>query len=65
MPRATDISHTEVIMRKNNKLDMTVREQLEEIRAELCDSYCKYTSVIELEPDELEKECEYCPFTKL
>lgn len=52
-------------MRKNNKLDMTVREQLEQIKAEICDKYCKYTNFVELEPDELEKECEYCPLRKL
>ena len=65
MARVIDIFPMEGSMRKNNKLDMTIIEQLEQIKAEICDKYCKYTNFVELEPDELEKECEYCPFTKL
>jgi hypothetical protein len=65
MARVIDIFPMEGSMRKNNKLDMTIIEQLEQIKAEICDSYCKYTNFIELEPDELEKECEHCPFINL
>lgn len=52
-------------MRKNNKLDMTVIEQIEVIKAEICDKYCKYTTVIMLEADDLDKECQYCPLKRL
>lgn len=59
-------------MRKNNIQNMTISEQIEAIKAEICKDYCKHLERLELdlEADEaqqtLEDEyCADCPLTRL
>lgn len=54
-------------MRKNNKQDMTVTEQLEIIKESICDGYCKFRAeAAGVDPDYfIEKFCSGCPLTQL
>ena len=58
--------------RKNNKLDMTIVEQLELIKTKMCDDYCIYRSMAfstNKNPDDaekyLEQYCAECPLDQL
>ena len=57
-------------MRRNNKMDMTVTEQIKAIRQKMCESYCKY-SVYDQEDKVRERDitekisCENCPIREL
>lgn len=42
----------------------SVTDLIEEVRAEICDKYCKYRDR-ELGDNEIEKLCENCPLNKL
>ena len=65
-------------MRKNNKMDMTVIEQIESIKQAMCNDYCKYPSEYhekvlrdEIQNDDVandtmcEEICSKCPLTEL
>ena len=57
-------------MRKNNKADMTVSEQLQAIGDRFCADYCKHGKTIKtLTDDELsefmKEHCKHCPVTEL
>lgn len=65
-------------MRQNNILDMTICEQLEKIKSEMCSSYCMYPELYKVKylQEEFENEeeaqetmritvCENCPLVKL
>ena len=59
--------------RKTNKADMTVTEQLNEVRRQICDNYCKYMDIIlethqssDLAMDYLQETyCATCPMNEL
>lgn len=58
--------------RKNNKLDMTIVEQLEQIKAKMCDEYCIYRSMafstnkdVDAAEEYLAGYCEECPLNEL
>lgn len=51
-------------MRRNNIQGMTVTEQIEVIKAEICDKLCKYRETIKDE-EELFEHCEHCPLGRL
>ena len=60
-------------MRQNNKADMTVTEQIEAIKEQICDDYCKHTEAYlscYKDPDEAQQKlladmCNFCPLTRL
>ena len=57
-------------MRKNNKLDMTVTEQLNAIGDRMCEEYCKYYEKMkDMDEEESEKYadvyCLNCPLGEL
>ena len=60
-------------MRKNNKADMTISEQLESIKERICDGYCKYPELAKLTHDDSDEAlewmmrdcCEHCPLMEL
>lgn len=43
-------------MRKNNKSEMTIAEQLNAIADDFCKNYCKYSDA----QDEKKEGCEHC-----
>ena len=59
--------------RKTNKADMTVTEQLNEVRRQICDNYCKYMDLVlethqspDLDMDYLQETyCSTCPMNEL
>ena len=58
--------------RKNNKQDMTIVEQLEQIKAKMCDEYCIYRSMafstnkdVDAAEEYLAGYCEECPIGDL
>lgn len=59
--------------RKRNKSDMTIPEQLEAIKAKMCDSYCRFPEMAletNEDPDEAWKwlehtYCNGCPMNEL
>lgn len=59
--------------RKTNKADMTVTEQLNEVRRQICDNYCKYMDMVlethqspDLDMDYLQETyCATCPMNEL
>ena len=54
--------------RRNNPAEMTIYEQLEKIKEEMCDSYCKYIMLNgngDLSNDRLMEKCNCCPLNKL
>jgi len=60
-------------MRKKNKAEMTITEQITAVREKICDSYCRYTEQYlscYKDPDEAwEKQCadicNFCPMREL
>lgn len=56
-------------MRKNNKQDMTIIEQIEAVTEEMCDDYCKYHDKYNMktkkEDEEFQKICEKCPLGRI
>lgn len=60
-------------MRHNNKMDMTIAEQIAAVREKICDDYCKYTEQYlgcYKDPDEAQEKlladmCQYCPMREL
>lgn len=60
--------------RRNNLQDMSIVEQIEKIKEEMCDKYCKYRDQFRngLNPDlsilnqeQMDCLCNYCPLTRL
>jgi hypothetical protein len=59
--------------RKTNKADMTVTEQLNEVRRQVCYNYCKYMDLVlgthqspDLDMDYLQETyCATCPMNEL
>lgn len=67
-----DPSHEEVKiinnMRRNNPLDMTIKEQIEKFKEDCCDEICKHLEKAnrgEILTEELNSICEECPLCKL
>ena len=65
-------SHKEVKiinnMRRNNPLDMSIKEQIEKVKENCCDEICKHLEKAnkgEILTDELNSICEECPLSKL
>jgi hypothetical protein len=66
-------SHEEVKiinnMRRNNPLDMTIEEQIEKVKEEICDTVCKHVDRANegiINTEELEQICEKeCPLRRL
>lgn len=60
-------------MRKKNKADMTIPEQIAVVREKICDDYCKYTEQYRgcyKDPDEAQEKlladiCQYCVMREL
>ena len=60
-------------MRKHNKEDMTIPEQIAAVREKICDEVCKYTEQYlgcYKDPDEAQERlladiCQYCPMREL
>lgn len=56
-------------MRRNNPLDMTIEEQIEKVKEEICDTICKHVdraNVSITNTEELEQICENeCPLRRL
>lgn len=58
-------------MRKNNINDMTVREQIEKIKGQICAEYCRFKkeadeSIVPHAQENLaDLFCSYCPTRKL
>ena len=60
-------------MRHNNKMDMTIAEQVEAVKEQICRDYCKHTEAYLAtykDPDEAEEKlladiCQYCPMREL
>ena len=60
-------------MRKKNKMDMTIPEQLESIKEKMCDQYCRFPEEAKAtheDPDEameslMHVHCEHCPLMEL
>lgn len=50
--------------RRNNRADMSIVEQIECIKEQMCDGYCHYKKTYRYESD-LEEKCESCPLTRL
>lgn len=56
--------------RRNNPAEMTIHEQLEKIKEEVCDDICKYRNSKDyrgkLSQESFEEICKYdCPLNKL
>lgn len=60
--------------RRNNPQDMTIYEQLEKIKEEMCDRYCKYrdrfrndadSNLSILNQEQMDCLCNCCPLTRL
>lgn len=56
-------------MRKNNKMDMNIVEQLNVIAEKICDQYCKYPGIWDAEKEKCElcdsEHCRNCPLNEL
>lgn len=56
-------------MRKNNKMDMTVTEQINAIAEDFCNHYCKYPDIWDEEKEGCElsesEHCANCPLGEL
>lgn len=50
-------------MRRNNRLDMTIREQLSATKEDICEKYCKYRD--KLKGEDLNEVCRDCPVRKI
>ena len=54
--------------RRKNKAEMSIIEQLESVREEICDDYCKYTAHKNygtISAEALNERCQGCPLTRL
>lgn len=54
--------------RRNNPLEMTIKEQIEKVKEDCCNEICKYLEKAnrgEILTDELYSICEDCPLAKL
>ena len=54
--------------RKNNKKDMTITEQLERVKDQICIDYCKFRHGMKIEIitcDELVEICKTCPMNEV
>lgn len=55
--------------RRNNSEDMTVSEQVEKIKEEVCEDICKYRNAKEyrglISQETQDEICSECPLTKL
>lgn len=55
--------------RKNNPAEMTIAEQLEALKEEVCDKLCKYPEMAdheEITQEDFDMKCEfYCPLRKI
>lgn len=51
--------------RRNNPAEMTITEQIEKVKEEICDKYCRYVYDEEINQDDLELQCNNCPLNKL
>ena len=49
-------------MRRNNKLDMTVCEQIQAVKEDMCTKNCKYHG---MKTEEAKEKCQECPLKKL
>ena len=56
-------------MRKNNRNDMTIAEQMISIIEDICTNYCKYPNQFDSDDPEQEKQfneiCENCPLGRI
>lgn len=56
-------------MRKNNKQDMTIREQIQAVADEICSTRCKYPDQWDEEKEGIElcdsEYCKNCPLNEL
>lgn len=59
-------------MRRNNIADMTITEQIEKIKEDICDGYCKYPEQTRKEHKDAEEayealleKCGHCPLCRL
>ena len=56
-------------MRRNNKADMTISEQIESIKERMCDQYCKWPDKWDEEAEGIplfeSEHCEHCPLMEL
>ena len=50
--------------RRNNRAEMSVTEQLLEIKEEICDKYCHYRKTYVYQSD-IDEKCESCPLARL
>lgn len=50
--------------RRNNKMDMTITEQLEAVKSTFCWEYCKFNSE-DNEKELEEKHCRNCPLKEI
>ena len=61
------------VTRHNNKMDMTIAEQVEAVKEQICRDYCKHTEEYlscYKDPDEAEEKlladmCNFCPLSRL
>lgn len=51
--------------RRNNPREMTITEQIEKMREEMCDKYCRYVYDEGITQEDLELKCNDCPLNKL
>lgn len=53
--------------RRNNPQNMSIMEQIEEIKEEMCDNYCRYTAMScdDVSAEQMESYCKSCPLTRL
>lgn len=55
-------------MRRNNKQEMTITEQLAYVKECICADYCRYVDLKhhgKVSEAELKECCEYCPLNEL
>lgn len=50
--------------RRNNVAEMTIMEQLESIKEQMCDKYCHYRLTY-LNQSDLDEKCEQCPLNRI
>ena len=50
--------------RRNNKMEMSIYEQLQAIKEEMCEHYCHYRKTYVYQSD-VDEKCEHCPLTRL
>lgn len=50
--------------RRNNKSDMTICEQMQAIKEEICEEYCHYHKTYVYQSD-IDEKCQRCPLMRL